>query len=68
MVFETATTFPNNSVKMAVNVDDFTAEESFKNLKRCWDTFCNLDHKFDYCLDSKKSWLVIKGDFKEKSK
>lgn len=40
---------------------------SMKSFKRCRDTICNLDDEFHYCSDAKKSWLVIKEDFKEKT-
>lgn len=40
---------------------------SMKSFKRCRDTICNLDDKFHYCSDAKKSWLAIKEDFKEEN-
>ena len=41
---------------------------NIENLKHFWETLCNLNDRFDYCLDAKKSYLVIKTDFKGKSK
>ena len=57
-----------NTVKMAAYADDFIAEGSIKSLKRYWDTLCRLGPKFVYYPDAKKSWLIIKEEFKRKAK
>ena len=51
----------DSSTKTAGYTDDFTAADKITQLKKWWDTLCQLGPKFDYYLKGEKSWLIIKG-------
>ena len=50
------------STKTAAYADDFTAAGKSTQLKKWWDTLCQLGPKFGYYPKGGKSWLIIKGN------
>ena len=51
----------DSSTKTAAYADDLTAGK-ITQLKKWWDTLCQLGPKFGYYPEGGKSWLVIKGN------
>ena len=47
----------DSSTKTAPYVEDFTAAGKITQLKKCWDTLCQLGPKFDCHPEAGKSWL-----------
>ena len=52
----------DSSMKTAAYADDFTAAGKITQLKKWWDTLCQLGPKFDYYPEGRISWLIIKGN------
>ena len=50
------------STKTAADADDFTTAGKNIQLKKCWDTLCQLGPKFGYYPKGGKSWFIIKGN------
>ena len=51
----------DSSTKTAGYTNDFKAADKITQLKKWWDTLCQLGPKFDYYPKGGKSWLIIKG-------
>ena len=47
----------DSSTKTTAYVDDFTIAGKITQLKKWWDTLCQLGSKFCYHLEPRKSWL-----------
>ena len=54
--------YDDPSTKTAAYADDFTAAGKVVQLKKWWDTLCELGPKFGYYPEGSKSWLIIKGN------
>ena len=52
----------DSSTKIAAYADEFSAAGKITQLKKWWDTLCQLSPKFDYYFEGGKSWLIIKGN------
>ena len=50
----------DSSTKTAAYADDFTTAGKITQLKKWWDTICQLGPKSGYYPESEKSWLIIK--------
>ena len=48
--------------KTATYADDFTAAGKTTQLKKWWDTLCQLGPKLGYYPEGGKSWFIIKGN------
>ena len=63
MIMEIMSTFPDNTSKMVVYADDFTAVVTVKDLKYWWETLFELGPKFGYYPEANKTWLIVKNNF-----
>ena len=52
----------DSSTKTATYADDFTAAGKITQLKKWWDTLCQLGSKIGHYPEGGKSWLIIKGN------
>ena len=51
-------------VKQVWLADDATGAGSLVNMKRWWDIIVTEGVKYGYCVNSAKSWLIVKDDTK----
>jgi len=53
----------NTSTKAVAYADDFTSAGTLIDIKRWWDTLCDIGPKFGYHPQASKSYLIVKEKF-----
>ena len=63
LIMEIMLTLLDNTSKMVVFADDFTAGVTVKDLKYWRETLCELGPKSGYYPEASTTWVIVKNDF-----